>query len=224
MANEIDIPLSHSQIGQTQSHSPSIIKVREQEPEPLAEEYQKISLSASIDKAVNPFIDFYRVTEGNLVKTGGNGMWHILKTEETLPSAGKYSFSFTVAQSEINCVEVGIMPKEYTPLENKICEKSLGFHLANGKVHDTKGNKEKRTTAWRAVCEPTPKGQLGTIQLDVDVENQMVFWKFEGKVIAKSVLTNYLKGLPCVAFVSMVHVNDVVTIERLQNHQQSTIL
>ena len=59
-----------------------------------------------------------------------------------------------------------------------------------------------------------PKGHLGTIQLDVDVDNQMVFWKFNEKLIAKSVLTNYLKGLPCVAFISLVHVNDSVTIER----------
>ena len=102
------------------------------------------------------------------------------------------------------------MPKDYIPVENKICEKALGFHFANGKVHDTKGIKEKKTTSWRAICESNPKGKLGTIELNVDFDNQMVFWKFEGTVIGKSVLTNYLKDLPLVAYVSMVHVNDTV--------------
>jgi hypothetical protein len=55
------------------------------------------------------------------------------------------------------------MPQEFLPIENKICEKSIGFHFANGKVHDTKGVKDKRSTSWRAVCEPAPKGKVGTI-------------------------------------------------------------
>ena len=55
------------------------------------------------------------------------------------------------------------MPKDYVPIEHKICEKALGFHFANGKVHDTKGIKEKKTTSWRAICDPNPKGKLGTV-------------------------------------------------------------
>lgn len=41
----------------------------------------------------------------------------------------------------MNCIEVGIMPKDYATSENKICVKSLGLHFANGKVHDTNGVK-----------------------------------------------------------------------------------
>ena len=105
------------------------------------------------------------------------------------------------------------MPQDYNPIENKICERSLGFHFANGKVHDTKGNKEKRGTSWRAICEPAPKGKLGIIEVDVDVDNQMVYWKVDGQAVGKSVLTNFLKDQPCVAFVSCVHVNDTVVFE-----------
>ena len=41
----------------------------------------------------------------------------------------------------------------------------------------------------------------------------MVYWRFDGKVFAKSVLTNYLKGTSCVAFISMFHEGDSVLIE-----------
>jgi hypothetical protein len=44
------------------------------------------------------------------------------------------------------------MPRDYKVVENKICVKSIGFHFANGKVHDTNGVKDKQTTAWRVVC------------------------------------------------------------------------
>jgi hypothetical protein len=140
-----------------------------------------------------------------VAKKRGNSLWHILKTEETLPSTGKYSFAVTVSHSEMNCIEVGIMPRGYVPAENKICEKSLGFHLANGRVHDTKGNKERKTTAWRAVCEQTPKGTVGTIELFVDNEARMVYWRFDGKVIGKSVITNFLNEQPLVAYISCFH-------------------
>jgi len=175
----------------------------------------------SLDKSTNPFLDFYDVKKDTIVKTGGNGLWHILKMNEVLPSTGKCSFAMKVAESEINCVEIGIMPQEYTPVENKICEKGLGFHFANGKVHDTKGSKEKRTTAWRAVCEPAAKGTLGTIELDVDADNQMIHWKFEGKVFAKSVITSYLKERPCVPYISAVHVKDTVVVERYNESTSS---
>lgn len=41
------------------------------------------------------------------------------------------------------------MPFDYTPLANKLCDKSIGFHLGNGKIHDTNGDKEKKSTKWR---------------------------------------------------------------------------
>ena len=108
----------------------------------------------------------------------------------------------------MNSIEVGLMPQDYVPIENKICEKSLGFHFANGKIHDTKGKKDKKGTSWRAVCEPAEKGQLGTIELSVDADSQMIYWRLDGKVFAKSVLTDYLKSVPCVAYLSMLNQDD----------------
>jgi hypothetical protein len=55
------------------------------------------------------------------------------------------------------------MPQDFSAIENKICDKSIGFHFANGKIHDTKGVKEKKTTSWRVVSEPAAKGKLGVI-------------------------------------------------------------
>ena len=75
-------------------------------------------------------------------------MWHTLKLSK-VPKSGKFSFGVKVIQSELNCIEVGIMPQDYVPVENKICVKSLGFHFANGKVHDTSGDKTKQSTKWR---------------------------------------------------------------------------
>lgn len=43
------------------------------------------------------------------------------------------------------------MPVGYTPIVNKVCDKSIGFHFANGKIHDTDGNIEKKSTNWRVV-------------------------------------------------------------------------
>lgn len=49
----------------------------------------------------------------------------------------------------MNCIEFGIMPLDYLPIENKICVKSFGYHFANGKIHDTNGVKDKQSTSWR---------------------------------------------------------------------------
>lgn len=73
------------------------------------------------------------------------------------------------------------MPEDYIPTENKICVKSLGFHFANGKVHDTKGEKTKQSTQWREVCQPAMKGVVGTVELELDWDSDQLFWKFEGK-------------------------------------------
>ena len=85
------------------------------------------------------------------------------------------------------------MPQDFTPVEHKICERSIGFHYANGKVHDTNGDKEKRGTKWRKICEPIPAGKVGTIEVDVDVDDQTIYWKLDGQILDKSTLTNYLK-------------------------------
>jgi hypothetical protein len=57
-----------------------------------------------------------------------------------LPNSGKYSFSVAILKSKMNCIEVGIMPYDFVITENKICDKSIGYHFANGKIHDTNGN------------------------------------------------------------------------------------
>ena len=108
------------------------------------------------------------------------------------------------------------MPRDYIPVENKICEKSLGFHIANGKIHDTKGNKEKKTTSWRAVCEPNPAGKLCKIELEVDADKEKVNWKLDGVVMAKSVITKHLKERECVAYLSCFSVHDSLKIERVE--------
>lgn len=41
------------------------------------------------------------------------------------------------------------MPGNFTPVVNKVCDKSIGFHFGNGRLHDTKGKIDKKTTAWR---------------------------------------------------------------------------
>jgi hypothetical protein len=131
-------------------------------------DYPRLPISISSDKALNPFVDLYEVKGSTLTKIGGGGLWHIVKASEILPKTGKFSLSFKVIESELNCFEVGITPQDFVPIENKINEKALGFHFANGKIHDTKGVKEKKTTSWRAVCEPAEKGKVGTIELSID--------------------------------------------------------
>ena len=50
--------------------------------------------------------------------------------------------------------------------------------------------------------------------MSVDVDNQMIYWQFDGKVFAKSVLTNYLKSMPCVAFFNCFSVEDNISIKQ----------
>jgi hypothetical protein len=78
----------------------------------------------------------------------------------------------------MNCIEIGVMPEDYSPIENKICVKSLGFHFANGKVHDTNGDKSKQSTKWREVCAPAMKGTVGTVELELDWDTDRLYWKF----------------------------------------------
>lgn len=78
----------------------------------------------------------------------------------------------------MNCIEVGIMPKKYVPISNKICEKSIGFHFANGKIHDTNGLIDKKGTSWRIVREQAKKGAFGKISLEIDNEAQGIKWLF----------------------------------------------
>ena len=57
------------------------------------------------------------------------------------------------------------MPEDVVITENKICDKSIGYHYANGKIHDTNGNREKKSTAWRIVTDETKNGLTGLITL-----------------------------------------------------------
>ena len=70
------------------------------------------------------------------------------------------------------------MPDDYVIAENKICVKAIGFSLGTGKVHDTNGNRTKRSTNWRQICAPVPPGSVGTIEMEVDNEESMIYWKF----------------------------------------------
>jgi hypothetical protein len=70
------------------------------------------------------------------------------------------------------------MPEDFITTENKICDKSIGFHFANGKIHDTNGEKEKKSTTWRVVTDPLEEGAVGVITLDIDGDNQIIKWKF----------------------------------------------
>ena len=102
------------------------------------------------------------------------------------------------------------MPRTFVPIANKVCDKSIGFHFANGKIHDTNGDKEKKGTSWRVVREPAKKGTLGKISIDVDADEQTIKWKFNGETFAESALTNYLKQKSFVGFISMFHKSDIV--------------
>lgn len=46
------------------------------------------------------------------------------------------------------------MPADFIATENKICDKAIGYHFGNGKIHDTNGDKNKKSTAWRIVTDP----------------------------------------------------------------------
>lgn len=82
----------------------------------------------------------YEISQSKLRKISGDGLWHSLKAQEILPVVGKYSLSYKIERSKMNCIEFGIMPKDFIPSANKVCDKSIGFHLANGKIHDTNGD------------------------------------------------------------------------------------
>ena len=48
--------------------------------------------------------------------------------------------------------------------------------------------------------------------MEIDNEAEMIYWKFSGNIFAESVLTNYLKGKQLHAYVSMIHVNDIIVL------------
>ena len=55
----------------------------------------------------------------------------------------------------------------------------------------------------------------------VDMEEQTIKWMFEGEQFSFSTLTNYLRDQDCVAYVSMVHVKDVVIISPKRDRERS---
>ena len=106
------------------------------------------------------------------------------------------------------------MPSDFVPEANKICVQAIGFNLCSGKVHDTKGRKEKKSTSWRPLIDQTPSGVAAIIELDFEVEKQLMTWRLNGKAIGESIITNYLFFKTFVAYVSMVHAGDIVTLNQ----------
>jgi hypothetical protein len=51
------------------------------------------------------------------------------------------------------------LPFDYIPIANKLCDKSIGLHLGNGKIHDTNGDVDKKSTKWRVAFEPFKVGE-----------------------------------------------------------------
>ena len=66
-------------------------------------------------------------------------------------------------------------------------------------------------------------GELRTIEVSVDADSQMMYWRLDGQVFAKSVLTNYLKSLPCVAYVSCFSVGDSLKIKNENKRKYSEV-
>lgn len=104
------------------------------------------------------------------------------------------------------------MPTDFIATENKICDKAIGYHFGNGKIHDTNGDHNKKSTAWRIVTDPLEDGITGVLTLEIDSDSQLIYWKFNDHQFAESTITNYLKGKKCSAYISMLHVNDEVMI------------
>ena len=105
------------------------------------------------------------------------------------------------------------MPIAYTPVANKICDRSIGLHYANGRLHDTNGQKAKKTTAWRQAKEAYKDKEPGCITVEIDADAQKMKWLFNGALFTDSVVTNYLKEKSFVAFVSILSKGDEVKIE-----------
>ena len=104
------------------------------------------------------------------------------------------------------------MPGNFTPVVNKVCDKSIGFHFGNGRLHDTKGKIDKKTTSWRDATQGVPKGTGGIVTLRVNLEKQIMSWNLNGIEFAQSVITNYLLQKGIVAYVSSVSKGDTFTI------------
>ena len=160
----------------------------------------------------NPFIELYSISAQRVTKVDGDTKWHTIKSEEVLPTSGKYSILFKTVRSTVNAIEVGVMPRKYKVEANKICSSGLGFHLGNGKIHDTNGVRDKKSTAWREVCPPIAADNLGVVAMEIDADEGTVGWKFNGTKFAESVITNYLKGKNMVAFISMAHKQDALDL------------
>lgn len=56
------------------------------------------------DLNTNPFLSLYEVSKNKITKKHGDGLWHILKTEDILPDSGSYTIVFDILTSSLNCV------------------------------------------------------------------------------------------------------------------------
>lgn len=113
----------------------------------------------------------------------------------------------------MNYIQFGIIPASFSPEANRICDKSIGLHFSNGKLHDTNGRFDKKTTSWRVVKDPLPKQTHGSITMLINSDAQTIQWLFNGQHFADSVITNYLKEKTYTAYISMVHIDDVVEMK-----------
>ena len=68
------------------------------------------------------------------------------------------------------------MPKNYIPIEDKIYEKSLGLHIANGNIHDTNGRIDKKSTSWRNATYVRRNVCNDTIELKINADKRTIIW------------------------------------------------
>ena len=111
--------------------------------------YKMIPISINLHAEENPFVGLYQINGNIIKKISNDGVWNCIKSSTVLPLTGKYVCNFKIIQSKGNCIEIGIIPQDFLPVENKICDKSIGYHVSNGKLHDTNGDKDRKTTIWR---------------------------------------------------------------------------
>ena len=62
------------------------------------------------------------------------------------------------------------------------------------------------------MCPPIAKDNLGVVMMEIDADQDVINWKFNGAKFAESVITSYLKSKNVVAFICMAHVQDSVDL------------
>lgn len=86
--------------------------------------------------------------------------------------------------------------------------KRISFHLYDGKVMDS-GHEDTPVTSWRQLAEPVANGNSKVV-VEVDMDSNRIYWIINDKLHAETVLTNYLKYVKAVPYLSMYHTDDIV--------------